>query len=97
MTRMKPIQVTKVSTMHNRQYAVRMKCLLSFVKNAILKRSKLVMPIISLQIPVSELLETIRHLLVSGKDVREELYNAAMRANDCKPAHNSSQNLPNAQ
>jgi|GEM_PF-1914702 len=31
------------------------------------------MPIISLQIPVSELLETIRHLLADGKDVREEL------------------------
>ena len=55
------------------------------------------MPVISLQIPVSELLETIRHLLADGKEVREELLNAAMRANDCKPTHNSSQNLPNAQ
>ena len=73
MTRMKPIQVTKVSRMHNKLYAVHMKCLISFAKNAIFKRSKLVMPIISLQIPVSELLETIRHLLASGKEVREEL------------------------
>ncbi len=37
-------------------------------------RSKLVMPVISLQIPVSELLETIRHLLADGKDVRQELF-----------------------
>ena len=32
------------------------------------------MPVISLQIPVSELLETIRHLLADGKDVRQELF-----------------------
>lgn len=31
------------------------------------------MPIISLQIPVSELLETIRQLLANGKEVRQEL------------------------
>ena len=35
---------------------------------------KLVMPVISLQIPVSELLETIRHLLANGKEVRQELF-----------------------
>ena len=94
---MKPIQVTKVSRMHNKQYAVHMKCLISFAKNAIFKRSKLVMPIISLQIPVSELLETIRHLLADGKEVREELLSAAMMCNegDCPPK--SSQNLPNSQ
>ncbi len=56
------------------------------------------MPAISLQIPVSELLETIRHLLANGKEVREELLSTAMtEANDCKLAHNSSQNLPNVQ
>lgn len=78
MTRMKPIQVTKVSTMRNKQYAVHIRCLLSFAKNAIFKRSKLVMPVISLQIPVNELLETIRQLLADGKDVREELVYLAM-------------------
>lgn len=31
------------------------------------------MPVITLQVPVSELLETIRQLLADGKDVREEL------------------------
>ena len=75
---MKPIQVTKVSTMRNKQYAVHIRCLLSFAKNAIFKRSKLVMPVISLQIPVNELLETIRQLLADGKDVREELVYLAM-------------------
>ena len=35
------------------------------------------MPVISLQIPVSELLETIRHLLANGKEVREELLKAS--------------------
>lgn len=37
------------------------------------------MPVISLQIPVSELLETIRHLLANGKEVREELVSATQR------------------
>ena len=55
------------------------------------------MPAISLQIPVSELLETIRHLLANEKEVREELLSTAMGAIDCKPAHNSSQKRPNAQ
>ena len=73
------------------------KCLLSSIRYAKFAASKSVMPVISLQIPVSDLLETIRHLLADGKEVREELLNAAMRANDYKPAHNSSQNLPNAQ
>ena len=35
--------------------------------------SQVVMPVITLQVPVSELLETIRQLLEDGKDVREEL------------------------
>ena len=96
MTRMKPIQVTKVSRMHNKQYAVHMKCLISFAKNAIFKRSKLVMPIISLQIPVSELLETIRHLLANGKEVRVELLSTAMGAIDCDSPLKSSQILPNS-
>ena len=97
MTRMKPIQVTKVSIMRNKQYAVHIRCLLSFAKNAIFKRSKLVMHVISLQIPVSELLETIRHLLADGKDVREELLRTAMGAIDCDSPHKSSQILPNSQ
>ncbi len=49
------------------------------------------MPIISLQIPVSELFETIRHLLASGKEVREELLNTVMGAIDCDSPHKSSQ------
>ena len=32
------------------------------------------MPVISLQIPVNELLETVRYLLANGKDVRQELF-----------------------
>lgn len=36
------------------------------------------MPVIFLLIPVSELLETIRHLLANGKEVRVELLNAVM-------------------
>lgn len=36
------------------------------------------MPVISLQIPVSDLLETIRRLLADGKDVRDELVYLAM-------------------
>ena len=48
--------------------------MLAFVrKKCYFQKVKMVMPIISLQIPVSELLETIRHLLASGKEVREEL------------------------
>ena len=31
------------------------------------------MPVITLQVPVNDLLETIRQLLEDGKDVREEL------------------------
>ena len=55
------------------------------------------MPIISLQIPVSELLETIRHLLANGKEVRVELLNSAMGYNDCDSPLKSSQNLLNSQ
>lgn len=55
------------------------------------------MPVISLQIPVSELLETIRHLLANGKEVREELLSTAMGAIDCDSPHKSSQILPNSQ
>lgn len=45
------------------------------------------MPVISLQIPVNELLETVRHLLANGKEVRAELLSAAMMCNDddCPP------------
>lgn len=55
------------------------------------------MPVISLQIPVSELLETIRHLLANGKEVREELLSTAMGAIGCDSSLKSSQNLPNSQ
>lgn len=53
------------------------------------------MPAISLQIPVSELLETIRHLLADGKEVREELLSTAMGGIDSDSPLKSSQNLPN--
>lgn len=36
------------------------------------------MPVISLQIPVNEFLETFRHLFANGKDIREELLQLAM-------------------
>lgn len=55
------------------------------------------MPVISLQIPVSKLLETIRHLLANGKEVREELFSTAMGSIDCDSPLKSSQNLPNSQ
>lgn len=55
------------------------------------------MPVISLQIPVSELLETIRHLLANGKEVRVELLSTAMGGIDCDSPLKSSQILPNSQ
>ena len=55
------------------------------------------MPVISLQIPVSELLETIRHLHANGKEVREESFSAAMRGNDGDFPLRFFQNLPNSQ
>ncbi len=55
------------------------------------------MPVITLQIPVSDLLETIRQLLADGKDVREELLSTAMGGIDCDSPLKSSQNLPNSQ
>ena len=55
------------------------------------------MPVISLQIPVSELLENIRYLLANGKDVHEELLSTAMGAIGCDSPLKSSQNLPNSQ
>ena len=55
------------------------------------------MPVITLQIPVSDLLETIRQLLADGKEVREELLSTAMGAIDCDSPHKSSQILPNSQ
>jgi len=55
------------------------------------------MPAISLQIPVSELLVTIRHLLANGKEVREELLSTAMGAIDRDSPLKSSQILPNSQ
>ena len=54
------------------------KCLLSSIRYAKFAASKAVMPVISLQIPVSKLLEAVRQLLADGKDVREELSNLAM-------------------
>ena len=54
------------------------KCLLSAICYAKFAASKTVMPVITLQIPVSNLLETIRRLLADGKDVREELVYLAM-------------------
>ena len=49
------------------------------------------MPGIFLQIPVSELLETIRQLLADGKEVRQELFRFVLenfpvhRVDDSKP------------
>ena len=57
----------------------------------------LVMPVLSLQIPVNELLETVRYFLANGKEVRAELLSAAMRYNDCNFLLKPSQNLPNSQ
>lgn len=37
------------------------------------------MPVISLQVPVNDLLDTIRQLLEDGKDVREELIKEALK------------------
>ena len=62
-----------------------------------LRRAKLVKPVIFLQIPVSELLETIRHFLANGKEVREGFHSTEMRAIDCDSPLKSSQNLPSAQ
>jgi hypothetical protein len=52
--------------------------LLSAIRYAKFATSKTDMPVITLQIPVSDLLETIRQLLADGKDVREELVYLAM-------------------
>lgn len=49
------------------------KCLLSAIRYAKFAPSQVVMPVITLQVPVNDLLETIRQLLADGKDVREEL------------------------
>ena len=73
------------------------KCLLSAIRYAKFAASKSVMPVITLQIPVSDLLETIRQLLADGKDVREELLSTAMGGIDCNSSLTSSQNLPNSQ
>ena len=54
------------------------------------------MPVISLQIPVSELLETIRHLLANGKEVREGFHSTEMRAIDCDSPLKSSQIPPHS-
>lgn len=43
------------------------------------------MPGIVLQIPVSELLETIRHLLANGKEVRQELVRFVLENPPCAP------------
>ena len=55
------------------------------------------MPVISLQITLSEHLETIRHLLANGKEVREELLSTAMGAIDRDSPLKASQNLPHSQ
>lgn len=52
--------------------------MLSAIRYAKFAPSKAVMPVITLQVPVNDLLETIRQLLAEGKDVREELVYLAM-------------------
>ena len=49
------------------------KFLLSAIRYAKFAPSNADMPVISLQVSVNDLLETIRQLLADGKDVREEL------------------------
>ncbi len=56
-----------------------MKRLLSAIHYAKFVASKAVMPVITLQVPVNDLLETIRQLLADGKDVREELIKEALK------------------
>lgn len=73
------------------------KCLLSAIRYAKFAASKTVMPVITLQIPVSDLLETIRQLLADGKEVRVELLSTAMGGIDCDSPLKSSQILPNSQ
>ena len=74
-----------------------MKYLLSAIRYAKFAPSQVVMPVITLQVPVNDLLETIRQLLADGKDVRDELLHAAMRCNNCDSLHKSSPNLHNSQ
>ena len=71
-----------------------MKFLLSAIRYAKFAASNADMPVITLQVPVNDLLETIRQLLADGKDVREELLHAAMRCNNCDSPLKSSQNHP---
>ena len=59
--------------------AVGLVCLLSAIRYAKFAASKSVMPVISLQVPVNDLLDTIRQLLEDGKDVREELMKEALK------------------
>lgn len=95
---MKPIQATKVSTMRIIQICVRIYRLLLAAECAKFSTfKKLVMPVISLQIPVNELLETVRYLLANGKEVRAELVSCAVGYNDCDSSLKSSQNLLNSQ
>lgn len=56
-----------------------MKYLLFAIRYAKFAPSQVVMPVITLQVPVNDLLETIRQLLADGKDVREELIKEALK------------------
>ena len=53
---------------------------------------QLIMPGIFLQIPVSELLETIRHLLANGNEVRQELVRFVL---ENPPVHRVDDSKPN--
>ena len=56
-----------------------MKYLLSVIRYDKFVTSQVVMPVITLQVPVNDLLETIRQLLEKGKNVREELIKEALK------------------
>ena len=51
------------------------------------------MPGIFLQIPVSELLETIRQLLADGKEVRQELFRLVLENPPVPRVDNSTTNI----
>ena len=54
---------------------------------------QLIMPGIFLQIPVSELLETIRQLLANGKEVRQELVRFVLENFPVHRVDNSTTNI----
>ena len=54
---------------------------------------QLIMPGILLQIPVSELLETIRQLLANGREVRQELFRFVLENSPVHRVDDSTTNI----